>query len=270
MRRTLNEKKGGSTAMTKLTVSSLIQMKAEGQKIMACVCYDNQIAQILDRAGVDILSAGDSGGRTAFGHRTFFEVTVDDMVIICRAVSRAASHAVVNCDMPFGPPQEGWQSALSAAVRLVKEGGAEIVKIDNGAANMDAVKAIAEAGIPVFPQFGFSPQSSMAIGEFMARTEDMLAQRRDQIFREAQELEKAGASVLDLTGVTHDMYAEVAKRVKIPVLGGQAGAEADGRIFTGFSPRAAGIDREPGPMNIGHFIYDAAAKQLADVRAGNF
>lgn len=256
--------------MAKLTVSSLIGMKQQGQKIMACVCYDNQIATILDRAGVDILSAGDSGGRTAFGHKGMFQVTVDDMVIICSAVSSAAEHAVVNCDMPFGPPQEGWQSALKAAIRFVKEAGAEMVKVDNGAANLDAVKAIAQAGIPVFPQFGFSPQSSMAIGSFGARTEEMLQQRREQIFQDAQELEAAGASVLDLTGVTHDMYAEVAKLVKIPVLGGQAGAEADGRIFTGFSVRAAGIDREPSPTNFGRTIYDAAKKQLDNVRAGNF
>lgn len=259
----------GVAFMAKLTVSSLIQLKQQGTKIMACVCYDNQIAQILDRAGVDILSAGDSGGRTAFGHRNFLEVSMDDMVIITRAVSRAAQHAVVNADMPFGPPQEGWQSALAAAIRLVKE-GAEMVKVDNAAANMETVKAIANAGIPIWPQFGFSPQSSMAIGEFSARTDEMVQRGRERIFKEAQELEAAGASVLDLTGVTHEMYAEVAKLVKIPVLGGQAGAEADGRIFTGFSPRAASVDREPGPMNIGRFIFDAVSKQLEEVRAGNF
>lgn len=256
--------------MTKLTVASLQQMKRDGQKIMAAVCYDYQLAMILDRAGIDILSVGDSGGRTLLGMDGDFEVDVDHMVLLCRAVAKGAERAVVNCDMPFGPPQAGWQEALRAAIRLVKEGHAETVKIDNGAANLDAVKAIADAGIPVYPQFGFSPQSSMAIGNFMARTDEMIAQRRDQLLREAQELEAAGASLLDLTGVTQDIYAEVAKLVKIPVLGGQATAVADGRIFTGFTLRAAGIDREPGPMNIGRFVFDAAKTTLENVRAGNF
>lgn len=256
--------------MAKLTVTSLQQMKRDGQKIMAAVCYDYQLSRILDRAGVDLISAGDSVGHTNFGYRTHYSITMDEMVIVARGVSRAAQHAVVNADLPFGPTQEGWKEALLAAVRLVKEGEADTVKLDNAAANLDAVKAIANAGIPLWPQFGFSPQSSMAIGEFTARTDEMLARRREQILREAQELEAAGAMLLDLTGVTHDLYADVAKAVKIPVLGGQAGAEADGRIFTAFTLREAGIDREPGPMNIARFVYDAVSSTLADVRAAKF
>jgi 3-methyl-2-oxobutanoate hydroxymethyltransferase len=195
---------------------------------------------------------------------------MDEMVIVCRSVSRAAEHAVVNGDLPFGPVQEGYKEALKAAIRLIQEGEVEMVKLDNAAANMDAVKAITQAGIPLWPQFGFSPQSSMAIGEFTARTDDMLARRRDQILREAQELETAGVMMLDLTGVTHDLYGEVAKTVKIPVLGGQAGAEADGRIFTNFQVRATGIDADRGPTNIGGFIYDYVTTTLGKVRAANF
>src|SRR5436190_10659300 len=154
--------------MAKLTPASLVGLKAQGQKIMAAVCYDTQIATILDRAGVDILSAGDSGGRTAFGQKTFLNISVDEQIIISRAVAAGGEHAVVNCDMPFGPPQEGWQSALKAAVRFVKEGYAEMVKVDNAAANMDTVNAIIQAGIPLWPQFGFSPQATLAIGDFMS------------------------------------------------------------------------------------------------------
>jgi 3-methyl-2-oxobutanoate hydroxymethyltransferase len=256
--------------MAKLTPSSLKGIKAQGQKLMAAVCYDTQIATILDQAGVDIISAGDSGGRSAFGHKSALMTTVDEMVIIGRAVSAGVEHAVINCDMPFGPTQEGWQSALKAAVRFVKEANAEMVKIDNAAANMDTVNAIVQAGIPIWPQFGFSPQATMAIGDFMSRTEDMIKQARDMILKQAQMLEEAGAACLDLTGVTHDVYAEVQALVKIPVLGGQAGAEADGRIFTGFSPRAAGVNQDPSPTNIGRFIYDAAKAQLEKVRAADF
>ncbi len=256
--------------MAKLTVTSLQQMKRDGQKIMAAVCYDYQLSRILDQAGVDLISAGDSVGYTNFGQLTRYGTTMDEMVLVSRAVARGAEHAVVNADLPFGPVQEGYKEALRAAIRLIQEGEAQTVKLDNAAANMDAVKAITNAGIPLWPQFGFSPQSSMAIGEFTARTEDMVARRREQIVREAQELEAAGASMLDLTGVSHDIYAEVAKTVKIPVLGGQTGAEADGHIYTAFTLRAAGIDREPGPMNIGRFVYDAVKTTLDDVRAARF
>ncbi len=256
--------------MARLTPASLAGLKAQGQKIMAAVCYDTQIATILDKAGVDILSAGDSGGRTAFGQRSFSNISVDEMVIIGRAVAVAAEHAVVNCDMPFGPPQEGWQSAVKAAVRFVKEAYADMVKVDNAAANMDTVNAIIQAGIPLWPQFGFSPQATLGIGDFMSRTDDMVARAHDRILKEAQMLEEAGACCLDLTGVTHEIYGEVQKLVKIPVLGGQAGAEADGRIFTGFSPRANGVNQDPSPTNIGRFIYDAAVAQLENVRAGKF
>ena len=256
--------------MAKLTVTSLQQMKRDGKKIMAAVCYDYQLSKILDRAGVDLISAGDSVGYTNFGQLTRYGTTMDEMVLVCRSVARAAEHAVVNGDLPFGPVQEGYKEALQAAIRLIQEGEVQTVKLDNAAANMDAVKAIANAGIPLWPQFGFSPQSSMAIGEFTARTDDMLARRREQILREAQELEAAGAMLLDLTGVTHDLYGEVAKTVKIPVLGGQAGAEADGRIFTNFQVRASGIDQDPGPTNIGRFIYDYVSTTLDKVREANF
>ena len=256
--------------MAKLTVTSLQQMKRDGKKIMAAVCYDYQLSKILDRAGVDLISAGDSVGYTNFGQLTRYATTMDEMVIVCRAVARAAEHAVVNGDLPFGPVQEGYKEALRAAIRLIQEGEVDMVKLDNAAANMDAVKAITQAGIPLWPQFGFSPQSSMAIGEFTARTDDMVARRRDQIVREAQELEAAGAMCLDLTGVTPEIYAETAKAVKIPVLGGQATAVADGRIFTNFQLRAANIDRDPGPTNIGRFVYDYVMATVENVRAANF
>ena len=257
--------------MAKLTVAALQQMKRDGIKIMAAVCYDRQIAEILDRAGVDVISVGDSGGRTLLGQSNLYEITMDQMVMLCQAVVRGVQHAVVNGDLPFGPVQAGTQAALEAAIRLVKEGGVEMVKLDDAGHHLDTVRAIANAGIPVYPQFGFSPQASMMLGgDFTARTEEMLAQRRDQILREAKELEEAGAVMLDLTNVSQDLYAEVCATVKIPVLGGQTTAVADGHIYTQFSPRAGTIEREPGRLNIARFIYEGAKAQLQDVRASKF
>jgi 3-methyl-2-oxobutanoate hydroxymethyltransferase len=256
--------------MAKLTVADLQQMKRDGKKIQAAICYEYQMAQIVDRAGVDLVTVGDTVGSALWGQPTYYEVSMDQMILTCLAVTRGVSHAVVNCDLPFGPVQEGPDAALRAAIRLVKEGHAEMVKLDNAPSNMDAVRAIVRAGIPLWPQFGFSPQSTMAIGDFMARTEAMIEQRRSIILRQAKELEDAGVSLLDLTGVTHELYAEVAKTVNIPVLGGQAGPEADGRI-SGFTARANGIDRpEDGRPNAGRYIYDAVMAAVEATRAGRF
>lgn len=257
--------------MTRLTVTDLQQMKRDGHKIQAAICYEYQMAQICDRAGVDLITVGDTVGATLWGQATWFEVTMDQMVLTCLAVTRGVKRAVVNCDLPFGPVQEGADAALRAAIRLVKEGHADMVKLDNAPSNMDAVRAIVRAGIPLWPQFGFSPQSTLAIGgEFMNRTPGMIEQRRRMILEQAAELQAAGVTMLDLTGVTHELYAEVARSVTIPVLGGQAGAEADGRIV-GFTPRVSALDRPAdGRPNAARYIYDAVVAAVEATRARNF
>src|SRR6266478_4396021 len=118
----------------KVTIPALQQMKKDGQKIVGVVLYDYQMAQIADRAGVDIVSVGDSVGVNMWGHRSELEVTLDQMVLVCQAVRRGVSRALVSCDIPFGPLQEGTNAALRAAIRLVKEGGADMVKLDGAAA----------------------------------------------------------------------------------------------------------------------------------------
>ncbi|MBM2811871.1 MAG: 3-methyl-2-oxobutanoate hydroxymethyltransferase [Chloroflexi bacterium] len=257
--------------MAKLTVADLQQMKRDGKKIVATIVYDYQMAQIMDRAGVDLLTVGDSVGPNMWGQPTHFEVTVDQMILACSAVTRGAQRAVVNCDMPFGPLQESAEAAVRAAIRLVKEAHAEVIKVDNAPANLEAVKRIAGAGIPVWTQFGFSPQSSLANAAFDTATEETAKRYREKILRDALDLEEAGASMLDLTHVPdHSIYAEVVRTVKIPVLGGSsaAGPEADGRI-SGFTYRAAQIDR-PGPGHGGDvaaLIYKLAQQYVEDVRA---
>ena len=117
----------------KVTIPALLQMKREGQKIVGVVAWDYQIARIADRAGVDIVSVGDSVGVNLWGHANPLEVTMDEMLVVCKAVRRGVTRALVSCDFPFGPLQEGSESALRAAIRLVKEGGADMVKLDGAA-----------------------------------------------------------------------------------------------------------------------------------------
>ena len=256
----------------KLTVADLQQMKRDGKKISAAITYDYQMAQIMDHAGMDLLTVGDSVGRNMWGQATHHDVTVDQMIIACFAVTRGVKRAVVNCDMPFGPVQEGPEAAVKAAIRLVKEGHAEMVKLDNAVGNLEAVRRIAQGGIPVWTQFGFSPQSTLGAGSLDTSTEDMAKRLREQILKDARALEEAGASMLDLTHVRdHSIYEEVAKTAKIPVLGGSstAGPEADGRI-SGFTYRATILHGGTVPGRGGEvakLIHELAKKYVADVRA---
>ena len=148
----------------KITLPALWQMKRDGQKIVGVVAWDYQIAQIVDRAGVDIVSVGDSVGINLWGQPNPLEVTMDEMLVVSKAVRRGVKRALVSVDVPYGPLQEGTESALRAAIRLVKEAGADMVKLDGAADFPEAVIAIAGAGIPVFAQFGITPQTALRSG----------------------------------------------------------------------------------------------------------
>src|SRR2546425_11048000 len=130
----------------KVTLAALQQMKHDGRKIVGVVVYDYQMAQIVDRAGVDIASVGDSVGVNLWGHESERDVTLDQMVLVCQAVRRGVTRALVSCDVPFGPLQEGTNAAVTAAIRLVKEGGADLVKLDGASSFPEAVRAVIRAG----------------------------------------------------------------------------------------------------------------------------
>src|SRR5207247_7969009 len=154
---------------TKITIPALQKMKRDGRKIVGVVAWDYQIAQIADRAGVDLISVGDSVGLNLWGHATDREVTVDEMLICCKAVRRGAKRALVSCDIPDGPTQEGTGAAIIAAVRLAKEGGADMVEVlgDPG-----VVKAIVCAGVPVFAEFHGEKPPPDTLVEDATRLED--------------------------------------------------------------------------------------------------
>src|ERR1700686_3895335 len=147
-----------------VTIPALQQMKRDRQKIVGVVAWDFQMAQIVDRAGVDIVSVGDSVGINLWGHPNPLAVTMEEMMVVCRAVPPGDKRAIVSCDIPFGPLQEGIDSVLRAAIRLVKEAGADMIKLDGAADFPEAVSAIARAGIPVFAQFGITPQTALQYG----------------------------------------------------------------------------------------------------------
>src|SRR5947207_5145222 len=184
-------------------LAELLQMKREARKIVGVVAWDYQIARIADRAGVDIVSVGDSVGVNLWGHANPLEVTMDEMLVVCKAVRRGVTRALVSCDFPFGPLQEGIDSALRAAIRLVKEAGADMIKLDGAAEFPEAARAIVRAGIPVFAQFGITPQTALQhgipYGDMSKPGAQVPAAMTAKLVEEARRLEDAGASLLDFT-----------------------------------------------------------------------
>jgi 3-methyl-2-oxobutanoate hydroxymethyltransferase len=233
----------------KVTIASLRRMKDEGRKIVGVVVYDHQMARVVDRAGVDIVSVGDSVGMNMWAHTDEHQVTLDEMLLVCRAVHCGIAHALVSCDVPVGV-----ENAMDAARRLVHEGGAEMVKLD---APPDAVREIVNAGIPVWAQLG-----TQATG---ISTEDAV--------QLAARLEEAGASMLDFRHSGPIAGPAVSRAVSIPVIGGLGGGPwLDGRVRAlfnaiGYSAMALddGADRY---ANVARVALDAVTAYADDVRAG--
>src|SRR2546422_1039432 len=218
-----------------VTIPALQQMKRAGQKIVGVVAWDFQIAQIVDRAGVDIVSVGDTVGTNLWGHPNPLAVTMEEMIVVCKAVRRGVKRAIVSCDVPFGPVQEGTDSALRAAIRLVKEAGADMIKLDGAAGFPEAARAIARAGIPVFAQFGITPQTalqySLPYRDMSKPGAQVPAAMTAKLVEEARRLEDAGPSLLDFTLSGPVAGPAVVGAVSIPVIGGLGGGPwLDGRM----------------------------------------
>jgi 3-methyl-2-oxobutanoate hydroxymethyltransferase len=265
-------KADGITMDGKVTLPALQQRKHDGRKIVGVVVYDYQMAQIVDRAEVDIVSVGDSVGVNLWGHRNELEVTLDQMVLVCQAVRRGVTRALVSCDVPFGPLQEGTDAAVRAAIRLVKEGGADLVKLDAASSFPEAVRAVTLAGIPVWAQFGITPHTAFRYGGMTAAASDLSAARTDQLLVEAKLLEETGASLLDFTSSGSVAGPEVVRAVTIPVIGGLGGGPwLDGRVRSVFAAigylAAAVDDATPRYANVAEIALTAIKSFGEDVRA---
>ncbi len=240
-------------------------MKREGRKIVGVVVYDYQMAQIVDRAGVDILSVGDSVGKNVWGQESELDVTLDQMLLACKAVRRGVERALVSCDLPYGPVQQGSDAAVSSAARLVNEGGADMVKVDAAAEFPEAVRAIVDAGIPVWAQFGVTPHTSGGSKRTRPTEEEFVAQ--------AKLLERSGAAMLDFTHSGPVAGPAVTAAVSIPVIGGLGGGPwLDGRvraIGNAIGNLAAALDDATDRYaNVAKITLDAMTTYADDVRAG--
>lgn len=260
----------------RVTLAELRAMKPAGRKIVGVVAWDFQIARIADRAGVELVSVGDSVGMNLWGRTDPEDMTVDEMILVCKAVRGGVARALVSCDVPYGPLQAGTAAALAAARRVMQEGGADMVKLDGAAEYPEAVRAIAAAGIPVFAQMGITQGNARQYGIDHAKLLGGAIQVPDEmtarLVDEAKRLQAAGAAMIDFTSSGPVAGAAVTHAVSIPVLGGLGGGPwLDGRmrmVHAAIGYAAAAIDAKTETYaNVARTTLEALGAYAEDVRS---
>jgi len=264
-------------AFETVTIPLLQQRKRDGKKSIGVVAWDFPTTRFADLAGLDFVSIGDSVGANLWGHDNPLQVTLDEILVCCKAVRRATSRMVVSCDMPYGPVQEGLASAMKAAVRIVKEGGADMIKVDAAANHPEVVKEMAQAGIPVFAQFGLTPQTALKYGiPYSAQNSAAavaMSEAAEKLVEEAKMLEACGAVALDFTNSGPVAGKAVTEAVKIPCIGGFGGGPwLDGRVrlaqtVLGYGEKWVGSKTDTY-FNTAQGTIDAFKALAADCRAG--
>ena len=213
----------------KNTVLTLTEQKRTGEKITMLTAYDYTTAKIMDECGINTILVGDSLGMVMLGYDTTLPVTMDDMVHHTAAVSRGANDAFVVADMPFMSYQVSVSEAVANAGRLVKEGGANAVKLEGGASVCEQIRAIVDASIPVVAHLGLTPQSVNAFGGFKVQGKNVDSAYR--ILEDAFKIQEAGAFMLVLEGIPAKLAKIITERLEIPTIGIGAGKDCDGQVL---------------------------------------
>jgi 3-methyl-2-oxobutanoate hydroxymethyltransferase len=255
------------------TVLDLQRFKAEGKRFAMLTAYDYTTAQLLDAAEIPVLLVGDSAGMVMLGHPTTLPMTMDELVILARAVSRAATNALLVGDLPFLSYQASAEDALRNAGRLLKEAGMHAVKLEGGGPQaVEATRRLTEAGIPVMGHLGLTPQSVHRMGGFKVQGKDPAVAAR--IIAEAGELEAAGAFAIVLEGIPSTLAAKVTRSLAIPTIGIGAGVECDGQVLVVTDMLGLSPGRKPRFVKefaqLGPLVIEAARRYAAEVEAGTF
>jgi 3-methyl-2-oxobutanoate hydroxymethyltransferase len=261
-----------NTASKKVRVPDLALMKERGERIVMLTAYDATMTRLFDRGGIDLLLVGDSLGNVILGLDTTIPVTLDEIIHHTRAVTRAASRALVVADMPFLTYQISAEQAMSNASRLFQEGGAAAVKLEGGRAVADTVGRITSAGLPVMGHVGLTPQHVHRLGGMRQQARDDAA--AEELLSDALALESAGAFAVVLEAIPDPVAKEVTSRLKIPTIGIGAGPHCDGQVlvsydllglFDGFVPPFV-----KQYAQLGELILNAVKNYADDVRQGAF
>jgi 3-methyl-2-oxobutanoate hydroxymethyltransferase len=262
----------GTPAPGKLALPELLGMKRRGEKIVMVTAYDAPGARLADAAGVDMVLVGDSAAMVVLGHDSTVPASMDEMLMLTRAVTRGARRPLVVADMPFGSFQVSDEAALENAIRFVKESGADAIKLEGGRPALSRVRAIVDAGIPVMGHIGLTPQSATALGGFKAQGRTAGQARR--LFDDGLALERAGCFAIVLEAVPSLVADRVTEALEIPTIGIGAGIGTDGQVlvyhdllglYDGRAPRFVKRYAELAPQ-----IQSALEAYANDVRSGAF
>ena len=252
------------------TTRDIRQMKGR-DRIPVLTCYDYQMARLLDRAGVPMILVGDSLGNVTLGYETTVPVTLEQMIHHGSAVMRARPKAFVVVDMPFLSFQVTPEDALRAAGRIVKETGADAVKLEGGERSVPAIERIVDAGVPVVGHLGLTPQSVLAFGGYPLQGKGAEGER---LLEDAKRLESAGCFCLVLEKVPAELAVRVTQEIGIPTIGIGAGAQCDGQVLVVNDLLGMDPDFQPRFVKryaeLGEVITEAAARYCHEVRQGDF
>ncbi|PZR20907.1 MAG: 3-methyl-2-oxobutanoate hydroxymethyltransferase [Flavobacterium psychrophilum] len=256
----------------RITTRSLIEMKANGEKISMLTAYDFTMARIVDAAGVDVILVGDSASNVMAGHETTLPITLDQMIYHASSVVRAANRALVVVDLPFGSYQSDPKEALRSSIRIMKESGGHAVKLEGGSEIKDSIKKILNAGIPVMGHLGLTPQSIYKFGTYTVRAkEDAEAEK---LIEDAKMLERIGCFAVVLEKIPAQLAQRVAESISIPVIGIGAGGGVDGQVLVIHD--MLGMNNEFSPrflrryMNLYEGMTTAISQYSQDVKSKDF
>jgi 3-methyl-2-oxobutanoate hydroxymethyltransferase len=256
----------------KLPLPELREMKKRGQKIVMVTAYDAPGGRLADAAGVDMILVGDSSGMVVHGRESTVAVSLDEIVFMTQWVTRGAKRPIVVADMPFGSYEVSDEQAVGNAVRLVKDGGADEVKLERGGTSVSRARAIADAGVAVMGHVGLTPQTATVLGGFKAQ--GRTAERASELVDEALALEAAGCFAVVLEAVPAQVAETITQALSVPTIGIGAGPGTDGQVlvwhdmlgyYEGNAPRF--VKRY---ADLGDVVTDALARYAEEVREGTF
>ncbi|HYO36008.1 MAG TPA: 3-methyl-2-oxobutanoate hydroxymethyltransferase [Geodermatophilus sp.] len=261
----------GGTSTARVRIHHLVQAKERGERWAMLTAYDTYAAAVFEEAGIPVLLVGDSAGNVVLGHSSTVPVTVEDLLLMTKAVTRSTKRALIVADLPFGSYESGPQQAFDTAVRMMKEGGAQAVKLEGGVRVAPQTRLLTGNGIPVMAHIGFTPQSEHALGGFRVQGRGAGA---EQLLADAHAVQEAGAFAVVLEMVPAALAAQVTKKLSIPTIGIGAGVECDAQVLVW--PDMAGLNGGRVPRFVKKYadlrgeLLRAAREYADEVRGGVF
>ncbi len=258
--------------VSKVTTHVLQEMKLEGEKIAMLTAYDYSFARLLDGTGIDVILVGDSASNVMAGHTSTLPITLNEMIYHASSVVRAVKRALVVVDMPFGTYQGNSKEALSSSIRIMKESGADAVKMEGGKEIIESVDRILSAGIPVMGHLGLTPQSIHKFGTYVVRA--TTEEEAVKLLEDAHLLSRAGCFSIVLEKIPAKLGGQVAHEIKIPAIGIGAGRDVDGQVLVLHDMLGITLDFSPRFLrrynNLSEEIQDSVTNYINDVKSLDF